>query len=107
MADQTILWVGASGKHYKYWISPVSGSLDNKPGNYIFAKQMSPSGWIPLYIGQTNSLKNRLGDDEKLLCVRKKGGTHIHAHTSSANEQDRKAEEEDLLVNWDPPCNKK
>jgi hypothetical protein len=100
------MWAGASGKQYKYWISPVSKSLINEPGSFIFARQTSPSGWIPLYIGQISSLKNKLGDHEKMLCVRQNGGTHIHAHTSSASEEDRKAEEADLLANWDPFCNK-
>jgi hypothetical protein len=78
----------------------------DEPGNYIFVKETSPNCWIPLCIGETESLKKRLGGHEKLRCVRRNGGTHIHAHTASASEQDRKEEEADLLAKWDPPCNK-
>ena len=106
IADQTILWQGASGKQYEYWISPLGMSFVDEPGNYIFVKETSPNNWIPIYIGETDSLKNRLADHEKLLCVRRNGGTHIHAHTTSGSQQVRKEEEADLLANWDPPCNK-
>ena len=106
IADQTILWTGASGKQYEYWISPMSMPFVDEPGNYIFVKETSPNSWIPIYIGETDSLKNRLADHEKLLCVRRNGGTHIHAHTTSGSQQVRKEEEADLLAKWDPPCNK-
>jgi hypothetical protein len=106
VADHTIIWVGASGKQYEYWISPISMPFVDEPGNYIFVRETSPNNWIPVYIGETESLKNRLADHEKLLCVLRNGGTHIHAHTSSGNEQARKEEEADLLAKWDPPCNK-
>ena len=106
MKDETIMWEGASGKQYQYWISPISMSFVDEPGNYIFVKETSPNNWIPLYIGQTESLKNRLADHEKLLRVIRNGGTHIHAHTTSGSEQDRKEEEADLLAKLDPSCNK-
>jgi hypothetical protein len=106
MADQTILWPGASGKQYQYWISPIGMTFVDEPGNYIFTKETSPNHWIPLYIGQTESLRNRLTDHEKLPCIQQYGGTNIHAHTTSGGEEVRKAEETDLLAKWDPPCNK-
>ena len=106
MADQTIIWVGASGKQYEYWISSMGMAFVDEPGNYIFVKETSPNNWIPIYIGQTESLKNRLTDYEKVPCVMRYGATNIHAHTTSGGEQARKEEETDLLAKWDPPCNK-
>lgn len=106
MAEQTIMWPGASGKEYKYWISLIDSSFKDGPGNYIFAKEISPNRWTPIYIGETDSLKNRLNNHEKLPCVKRYGGTHIHAHTTPGGENVRKAEEADLLIKWNTPCNK-
>lgn len=106
MAEQTIKWPGASGSEYKYWIHPIGTSFDDGPGNYIFAKETSPGRWTPVYIGETESLKDRLSNHEKMPCVRLNGGTHVHAHTSSADVKIRRAEESDLIKLWDSPCNK-
>ncbi len=106
MAEQTIMWPGASRKEYEYWIDDMNSSFKDEPGNYIFAKETSPGRWTPIYIGETESLKDRLSNHEKLPCVKRYGGTHIHAHTTPGGEKARKAEEADLLAKWDPPCNK-
>jgi hypothetical protein len=103
--EKTILWLGKSGKEYKYWISPLDVSFKDSPGNYIFAKESSPGYWSPVYIGQTNSLKDRLADHEKESCAKQNGATHIHSHTSSSEENERRAEETDLIIKWVPPCN--
>ncbi len=103
---ETIMWPGASGKEYKYWIHAIGTTFKDEPGNYIFAKETSRGHWTPIYIGETNSLRDRLSNHEKMSCVRRNGGTHIHAHTSSSDVNVRRAEESDLLDKWDPPCNK-
>jgi hypothetical protein len=106
MEEKTIMWQGASGNNYKYWILPIDSSWKDEPGNYIFAKETSPNYWTPLYIGETDSLKNRFPNHEKLPCVNRNGGTHIHTHTSPGGEKARKAEEADLIAKWNAPCNK-
>ena len=106
MAEQLIYWTGASGKEYKYWIHEIGTSFKNCPGNYIFTKETSPGRWMPIYIGETESLNDRLSDHEKLPCVNRNGGTHVHVHTNSSNSDARKVEETDLLDKWDPACNK-
>jgi len=107
MADMTFTWHGASGKQYEYWVYEIGASFKNEAGNYIFAKRNTAGKWTPVYIGETKSLKERLtSNHEKLPCVKKYGGTHIHAHTTPAGEQARKAEEADMIAKWDPPCNK-
>ena len=106
MSAKTIEWPGKSGKNYKYWIYEIGESLKDAPGNYIFAKESSPGNWTPVYIGETGSLADRLPDHEKLPCVSRNGGTHVHAHLSSADDDVRRREEADLIARWDPPCNK-
>jgi len=103
MAD-TVNWYGASGRGYTYYA--IDTGLQSKPGNYVFAKRSQSGGWIPVYIGQTEDLESRLSGHEKLPCVKRNGGTHIHAHISSADAKVRRAEEADLLAKHDPPCNK-
>jgi hypothetical protein len=100
----TIQWPGQSGRSYKYWIYPIGHSLKAEGGNYIFAKETKPNSFTPVYIGQTGDLDLRFDDHHKAPCVYANGATHIHAHFN-ANEDDRLAEEADLIAKWDPPCN--
>jgi hypothetical protein len=107
MTEEAVMWAGASGKQYKYWVSDMDVSFKDQAGNYIFVKETSRSQWSAVYIGKALSLKKRLSGHEKLPCVKQYGGTHIHSHTNAGGEKVRKAEETDLLAKWDPPCNKR
>lgn len=102
--EKTVLWPGQSGKEYKYWIYPIGTTFTDKAGNYVFAKETSPGRWSPVYIGQTNSLSARLSNHEKESCAKRNGATHVHAHTSSG-ENERMLEEKDLILKWRPACN--
>lgn len=106
MAEEIIYWTGASGKKYKYLIYKIGTSFKDCPGNYIFAKETSPGSWKPLYIGETENLRDRLSDHEKMPCITRNGGTHVHAHVSPSDTDVRRVEESDLLDKWDPVCNK-
>jgi hypothetical protein len=106
MAEKIIMWPGASGKQYKYWIHPLNTTFKDSPGNYIFAKETSPARWKPIYIGETDNLRNRISNHEKMPCIKRHGDIHIHVHNSSSDEELRRVEESDLIANWDPPCNK-
>jgi hypothetical protein len=106
MADAPLInWLGNSGKSYQYWIYPIGTEFKEEPGNYIFAKETSPSKWSPCYIGQTDNLDRRLGDHEKEACAKRQDATHIHTHLSPGGETIRKTEEKDLILKWKPPCN--
>ena len=97
-------WTGATGKEYLYDIYPIDTNWNDVAGNYIFAKETSPHKWDAVYIGETESFKNRLPNHNELPCVKRNGGTHLHAHTN----QDSKArldEEADLIATGRPPCN--
>ena len=105
MAQDTVKWRGKSGKDYTYWVRPRDSDWKDEPGNYIFAKLID-GRWSAIYIGETSSLKDRLGTQhEKWSCGLRNGMTHIHAHTSSSIKSARTAEESDLLANRNPPCN--
>ena len=101
----TIHWEGQSGRTYQYWIFPLGTHLDEKPANYMFAKETAPGFWRPCYIGQTENLNRRLRDHEKEACATRHGATHIHAHLNGPDEPARRAEEKDLILKWRPACN--
>lgn len=103
MADKC-KWIGASGKEYLYDIFKIGIDWNDVPGNYIFAYKTEPTVWAPVYIGETESFKDRLPNHPELPCIRRNGGTHIHAHVNQ-NSQGRLDEEADLLKNHNPPCN--
>jgi len=99
------IWTGFSGKKYSYQVFEMGTNFKDIPGNYIYAKKTNTGTWKALYIGQTSSLGNRLGDHEKEGCAKRNGATHIHAHSSPSSEQTRKIEEVDLIKNYSPACN--
>lgn len=104
--DQTIEWPGQSGKKYKYWIYPRHQTFNTgQPGNYIHAREVSPGRFAPIYIGETDDLNKRLSNHEQQDCVDRNGATHLHVHKASADEWDRRAEEKDLILQWQPVCN--
>jgi hypothetical protein len=97
-------WTGASGTKYAYEIYGMNTTWNDVPGSYIFAKETSPHKWEAVYIGQSENFKDRLPNHNELPCIRRNGGTHIHAHTNG-NEEARLKEEADLLANHATPCN--
>jgi hypothetical protein len=106
MADAPLInWPGKSGKQYQYWIHSIGTTFKEVSGNYIYAKETRPGYWTPCYIGQTKNLNDRLSDHKKEVCAKRHGATHIHAHTNAQGEAVRLAEEKDLIINHQPPCN--
>lgn len=102
MADKCI-WIGTSGKKYEYRIYPIGADWSNVGGNYIFARESSPHEWEAIYIGETESFKDRLPNHNELPCISRHRGTHIHAHTNQ-DSQARLDEEADLQANHTTPC---
>ena len=106
MAEETINWVGKSGKKYRYWIYDIGTPMKQVPGNYVFARRSEPGRLVAVYIGQTGDLSERFEYHHKMPCIRENRASHICTHTSSADEAIRKAEEDDLIKNYDPVCNR-
>lgn len=103
--EPIIFWPGQSGAKYKYWISDLNSAFKESPGNYIFAKETQAGRFTPIYIGQTGNLRERIENHDQLPCIRRNEATHICSHTSSSDEETRRAEEDDLIQRWDPVCN--
>lgn len=101
---ETCTWYGDSGKGYTYTVYDMDANWNDVAGNYIYAGKQN-NGWKAAYIGQTQSLKDRLPNHNEEACAKRNGATHIHAHTNSDGESARKAEEADLIKKHQPPCN--
>ena len=99
-----IIWTGASGRKYTYFIYPIGTKFIDVPGNYVFAKA-TPEGHYALYVGETGALSERFDNHHKMPCIERRGATHIHVHKSSDDDEIRRAEEADIIAQWNPPCN--
>ena len=102
---QAQTWTGKSGRDYTHWVYPypLGQTFDPVPGNYVFARVVEGK-WSAVYIGQTADLSGRFNDHHKMQCILTRA-THIHAHGNDGGEQARRDEEEDLIANYNPPCN--
>ena len=101
MADHPkFTWTGGSGTNYTYHIHSLPVTFDpNQDGNYIYSRKNDQGKWLPIYIGQ-GDLADRVSDNHhQAACIKRKGATHVHVHLN-AKEQDRKAEEADLLAQY-------
>jgi len=97
-------WTGKSGKEHEYEIFFIDSPWNDVRGNYVFAKESKPRRWEPIYIGETESLKDCIPNHDKLPCIKRNGFTHVHVHMNY-NSQARLAEEKDLLTNYTTLCN--
>ena len=73
-------------------------------GLYIFAGENSKGQWFPLYIGQTESLAERLPNHEDWPEAEILAATHIHARVE-ADESRRLALEAQLIQHYQPHLN--
>ena len=96
----TCNWKGASADLYTYHIHKLPVNFDSgQIGNYIYAKLNSDNKWVPIYIGE-GELCDRCSDQHhRADCIGRRGATHVHAHLN-ADEDDRLAEEQDLLARY-------
>lgn len=103
----TIIWRGQSGREYRYYsVYKIGAIFDAAPGNYVFAEEFRPGIFLPIYIGQTSDLSERFENHHAMPCIQCNQATHIHVHRNDRGEKARLAEEFDLIVRWDPPCNR-
>ena len=91
---------------YRYWFlsNPSSASgIKAVAGNYMFVK-LTDGGWVPVYIGIADDLRDRIPGHERWKEAVELGATKVMAHTQE-NQAVREAEEKALIKHWDPPLN--
>ena len=104
MTQFTIDWPDQSGRTYRYWSEQFTATFKDKRGNYMFVKPAN-GGYLPVYIGRAESLRDRLSNHERAAEARLAGATLIMAHTTPAGEQGSADEERNLIAKWQPPLN--
>ena len=100
---ETVTFTGASGNTYTFTAYTLDTTFNEVGAVYIFTKQENRN-YIPLYIGQTDNLKQRISNHEKWPCVMEYGVDSICV-LGESNELSRRYIEHDLLDTGNPPCN--
>ena len=105
IADAT--FTGKTG-NYSFEVFPTDTSFNAVAAVYVFTKRNVGSDGkgthTLLYIGQTDSLKNRIPDHEKWACANRNGVNCICVHRDD-DEKSRLAKEADLRAGHNTPCN--
>ena len=100
-----------SGKKdsYKFEVYPIDTTFEAVGAAYIFTKRTVDSSGkgthVFIYIGQTDSLADRIPNHEKWPCIKRNNANCICIHLDN-NEQSRLKKEEDLIAGNNAPCNK-
>jgi hypothetical protein len=103
----TVDFLGKSGATYRYWnlVDTTAAGIQAVGGNYVFAKLLADSTYLPLYFGEAANLQSRIPTHEKWPEALRLGATHVLAHSTPAGEQARLSEERDVIQYWNPPLN--
>ena len=101
---------GVSGQKHIFEVYTLGTETFNDVGGvYIFTKesfnQHGEKKYHPLYIGQTNSFKDRLTNHEKWPCA-VQNNVNCLCILAKENIFSRRAIELDLLSKYNTPCNK-
>jgi hypothetical protein len=99
------VWLGASGREYRYSIYMFGTAFGPGAANFIFAREFTPGRNVPLYIGHTNDLSVPFPNFVIAQCIKLRRVTHVHVHFNETSEEIRRAERSDLIAQWNPPCN--
>ena len=107
--NTTVTWYGKSNASYQFQLFPVGTIFYSVSGVYVACRWL-PTGQVEaLYVGEAQSLKDRLNTGAKnhagLLCAARKGMTHIGAIVVP-DYAERLCIDTDLRHGLEPSCNK-
>lgn len=104
----TITWTGKSGTKYETESFPIGTKFNAVSGIYILCKVATPTTWTALYVGETQSLYDRLNagasTHDGYKRATRRGATHIAVMRTTGDAQ-RLRIETDLRHGLNPPCN--
>jgi len=105
----TVNWSGKSGTSYAFELYKLGQEFNPVSGVYVFCRETSPGSWQALYVGETQSLHDRLNtgiaNHDGFKCASRNGATHIAVRVVSG-EANRLRVETDLRHGINPVCNK-
>lgn len=94
--------------YWRFWdfqvLLPDDEHFPEEPGLYVFAGLNSAKEWVPLYIGETGSLAERLATHEKWTEAEQLGATHIHVRVEESATV-RLSIETELIRDYQPRVN--
>ena len=103
-----ITWRGASGQSYTFETYLDKTGFNAVSGVYIFCRQLISGNWEALYVGETQSFKQRLntgiGSHDGYARAKRLGMTHIAA-LKVAGDTERLRIETDLRHGLNPSAN--
>ena len=99
-----IAWKGKSGIEYEYTACYLETGGEFFPGaaNYVFAREVEPNKFVPVYIGETDDLSRLFDDHHMMRFIERHKATHICVRDSGRSEVERQQEKKDLLDYWRP-----
>ena len=65
--------------YYEFTIYQHGTSWNDVVGVYIFCGVNPQNQWVALYVGQTDSFRNRIPSHEQWTPALRLGATHVHA----------------------------
>ncbi len=96
-------------RSYNFEVYSLDTTFNTVGAVYIFTKRTVDSSgkdtYTSIYIGQTDSLADRIPNHEKWSCIKRSNSNCICIHRDE-NEQSRLKKEADLIAVNDTPCNK-
>jgi hypothetical protein len=105
-----VVWSGQSTRRYEFQLHPIGAAYFDKPGVYIFCKAFADGKWYAVYVGETDSFKQRLTDNlyghHRWQCIQAAGATHICTLHVTGSVLSRMSIETDLRASLNPPCNR-
>jgi hypothetical protein len=108
MENFTITWKGKSGSSYTFEVGRDGQVFHSVSGVYVFCKPIGLIGWEALYVGEAQSLKDRLNtgisNHDGYRRAKAAGMTHIAAMVV-VGDTERLRVETDLRHGLNPSCN--
>jgi hypothetical protein len=99
------LIIGASGRAYFYTPYAWGTRWRADPANYAFGWLDEVGIWQLAYIGETANLLSRMATHSQWPTATKRGCTHVLVNLNAGGMAARRAEEQDLILKYQPPLN--
>lgn len=103
-----VTWPGTNGRTYDFHTYDAGTEFKPVSGVYITCRPTIGGRWEPFYVGEAQSLYDRLNaganHHDGLKCSRTRGATHIGALVVSGKAERLRIETE-LRHSLNPPCN--
>lgn len=100
---ETISFKGCSGKSYNFDVYLVGTKFKSLGAIYFISKRQNNNHTL-VYLGITDDLSTRFNNHHKEECFKKHNANCVSIHIESY-EKTRKLVEEDILCNYNFPCN--